>query len=184
MLLSNKTRAGALMVIGTAWLLMAILVAEALYPGYTVTKMISDLGVGPTATVFNTAIFGFGLLAVASAWLLAKEGGDFWFVTLLTLSGLGAAGVGIFPETMPVPHAVCAGVAFLCGGLCALLSFRILSGPWVWFSGVLGGITLLAALLSATKVYLGLSAGGMERMIAYPLLIWAIGTGAYLMAPE
>jgi hypothetical membrane protein len=49
---------------------------------------------------------------------------------------------------------------------------------------VLGVITFTAFILLVAKVYLSLSAGGMERMIVYPLLIWALGTGAYLMAPE
>ena len=58
------------------------------------------------------------------------------------------------------------------------------SGPWSWFSPVLGIITLVAVVLLGAKVYLGLGAGGMERIIAYPLIIWAIGTGAYFMAPD
>jgi hypothetical membrane protein len=184
MLFTNRTRAGALVVIGTAWFLMGIIVAEALYPGYRVTQMISDLGVGSTATIFNTAIFGFGLLLIAAAWLLLKAGIKPGFVALLALTGIGAAGVGIFPETLIIPHAICAITIFLCGGLCAILGFRIFSGPWSWFSPALGIITLIAVVLLGAKIYLGLSAGGMERMIAYPLLIWAIGTGAYLMALE
>ena len=39
-------------------------------------------------------------------------------------------------------------------------------------------------MLFGAKVYLGLGAGGMERIIAYPLIIWVIGTGVYLMATE
>lgn len=184
MIFTNRTRAGVLIFIGTAWFLMGIVVSEALYPGYRVTQMISDLGVGPTALLFNTAIFGFGLLLIASGYLLHTAGINRWFSVLLALTGLGAAGVGVFPETIIVPHACCAITVFVCGGLGAILGYRVFTGPWSWFSPVLGTITLIAVILLGTKCYLGLGAGGMERIIAYPLIIWAIGTGAYLMAPE
>jgi hypothetical membrane protein len=184
MIFTNRSRAGVLISIGTAWLLMGIVVSEALYPGYRVTQMISDLGVGPTASLFNTAIFAFGLLLIASAYLLHTAGINRWFSALLTLTGLGAAGVGVFPETFIVPHAICAITVFVCGGLGAILGYRVFTGPWSWFSPVLGIITLIAVILLGAKCYLGLGAGGMERIIAYPLIFWAMGTGAYLMAPE
>ena len=181
---TNRTRAGAIIFIGAAWLLMGIIVSEALYPGYQVTRMISDLGVGSTAPIFNSAIFGFGLLLIAAAYLLYTAGINRCFLVLLAFIGLGAAGVGIFPENIVVPHSICAITVFVCGGLCAILGYRVFSAPWSWFSPILGVITLVAVVLLGAKVYLGLSAGGMERMIAYPLIIWAIGTGAYLMARE
>lgn len=184
MIFTNRTRAGAILFIGTAWFLMGTIVSEILYPGYRVTQMISDLGVGSTALLFNTAIFGFGLLLIAAAYLLHSTGTNRCFLVLLALTGFGAAGVGIFPETIIVPHAICAVTVFVCGGICAILGYRVFSGPWSWFSPVLGIITLVAVVLLGMKCYLGLGAGGMERMTAYPLIIWAFGSGAYLMAPE
>jgi hypothetical membrane protein len=181
---SNRTRSGAIIFIGTAWFFIGIMVSEALYPGYQVTQMISDLGVGSTAAIFNSAIFGFGLLLISAAYLLYTAATSRVFLVLLALTGIGAAGVGIFPETFPVPHAIGAFMIFVCGGLSAILGYRVFSGPWSWFSPVLGVITLVAVVLLGAGIYLGLGAGGMERMIAGPLIIWAIGTGAYLMAPE
>jgi len=181
---TSRTRAGVLMFIGTAWFLIGIVISEALYPGYHVTQMISDLGVGSTAPIFNFSIICFGILLIASAYLLHTAGTKLWFVTSLALIGIGAAGVGIFPENIFVPHAICAMTVFIVGGLCAILGYRVFYAPWSWFSPILGVITLTAFILLVVKVYLGLSSGGMERMIAYPLLIWALGTGAYFMAPE
>jgi hypothetical membrane protein len=181
---TRKERAGALIFIGTAWFLFGIIISEALYPGYSVSQMISDLGVGSTAAIYNSAIFGFGLLLIAAAYLLWVAGSNRIFPGLLTLVGIGAAGVGIFPETIIVPHSICAIVVFVGGGICAIAGFRVFSGPWSWFSPVLGILTLASFVLFGAKIYLGLSAGGMERMIAYPLIIWALGTGACLMAPE
>lgn len=181
---TNKTLAGSLIFTGTAWLLMGIVVSEALYPGYHVTQMISDLGVGSTATIFNSAIFVFGLLLLASAFLLHEAVSNRSFLLLLAMTGLGAAGVGIFPETIIVLHSVCAITLFVCGGLCAILGFRIFMTPWSWFSTVLGIIALVAVVLLGADIWFGLGAGGMERMIAYPLIIWAFGTGVYFMTME
>ena len=43
-----------------------------------------------------------------------------------------------------------------------------------YFSLVLGSFSLLALLLFASSIYLGLGNGGMERMIAYPVQLWNI----------
>ena len=103
--------------------------------------------------------------------------------TIFTLVGIGAASVGIFPENTGTPHVISALIVFICGGICAIMSFRVFPAPWAWFSGALGVITLAAIILLGAKCYLGLGAGGMERMIAYPLILWALGSGAFLMAP-
>ena len=47
------------------------------------------------------------------------------------------------------------------------------------------GITALVALvLFVTGNFLTLGRGGMERMIAYPEVLWAIGFGGYLIGSE
>jgi len=183
MMFTTKTWAGVLLFIGAAWFLMGIVVSEVLYSGYRVTQMISDLGVGSTAPVFNSSIIVFGILLIATAYLLRKEGTDIWFSALMVLIGIGAAGVGIFPETTGTPHVISALIVFICGGVIAVVSFRVFPAPWAWFSAALGIITLAAFILLASKCYLGLGAGGMERMVAYPVLFWALGSGAFLMAP-
>jgi hypothetical membrane protein len=46
-------------------------------------------------------------------------------------------------------------------------------------------MSLLALILFIGNIYFGLGVGGMERMIVYPILIWMIGFGSYLVAfPE
>ncbi len=49
---------------------------------------------------------------------------------------------------------------------------------------ILGAATLTATVLFVTTRdygYLGLGVGGMERMMAYPTLLWIIGLGGYLL---
>ncbi len=62
---------GLLLFIGVAEFLLLMLIAEAIYPGYSVSRnYISDLGVGPTAVLFNSSIIIMGLLLVIAAILV------------------------------------------------------------------------------------------------------------------
>jgi hypothetical membrane protein len=180
---TNKMLAGMLIFIGTAIFLFGITISEALYPGYHVTQVISDLGVGPIAWFFNSMIVIFGILLIISAYLLLNVGINRYFTVFLGLAGLGAVLVGLIPETMGIPHVIAATMVFLSGGLCAIAGYNVFRGPFSIFSPVFGSITLLATLLLASKIYLGLGMGGMERIIVYPLIIWGLGAGAYLMSP-
>lgn len=172
-----------LIFIGTATLLFGINISEAIYPGYQVTQVISDLGVGPTAWLFNSTIFIFGLFLIISAYLLLNIGTNRYFTILIGLAGIGAIFVGLFPETQGIPHGMAATMVFLSGGLCALTGYHVFRGPFSIFSPVLGSITLFAMILFASNLYFGVGTGGMERMMAYPLIMWALGVGAYLMSP-
>lgn len=183
-MLTSRQQAGLLLFAGTSWAVLAIISAETLTPGYTATRMISDLGTGPAALTFNTAVFAFGILTMLSAWLLLRSGISSGYATLLAVTGAGAAGVGLFLETVPLPHAAAAVTLFIFGGITAIAGYRVLSGPWAYISPALGIFSLAAALLFASRIYLGLSAGGMERMIAAPLLLWAAGMGVYLMTAK
>jgi len=49
---------------------------------------------------------------------------------------------------------------------------------------LLGALTLSSLMLFVLGNYIGLGAGGMERMIAYPVILWGVGFGGYLMASE
>jgi len=172
-----------LIFIGTAIFLLGIIISEALYPGYQVSQVISDLGVGPTAWLFNTTIFISGLCLISSAYLLLNIGTNRYFVIFLGLAGICAILIGIIPETSGVPHVVAAAMLFVSGGLSAIIGYRVFRGPFSLLSPIFGSITLVAMMFFALKFYPGLGSGGMERMIAYPLIIWALGTGAYLMSP-
>jgi hypothetical membrane protein len=180
---TNKILAGMLIFIGTTLFLFGIIISEALYPGYQVTQVISDLGVGPTAWLFNSTIFIFGISFVVSAYLLLNIGTNRYFTVLLGLAGLGAVLVGLLPETLGFPHAIAAGMVFLCGGFGAITGYYVFRGPFSLLSPLFGVISLLTAILFVSHLFFGLGVGGMERMITYPLIIWALGSGAYLMSP-
>ncbi|MCK5593250.1 DUF998 domain-containing protein, partial [Candidatus Bathyarchaeota archaeon] len=86
------------MVVGGVLCVLGIIIAEALYPGYsTSVNYISDLGVGPSALIFNSSIFLLGVLAVCSAYFIQKAFNFKLFSILAAIAGIGAMGVGLFP---------------------------------------------------------------------------------------
>ena len=125
-------------------------------------------------------MFLLGALLVAAAYLFRQGSGSIVVPLLLAVTGLGAMGVGVFPETTGVLHHLVSLVAFAGGGLAALASFSFSKPILSYFAVILGAITLVALGLYASGVYLGLGAGGMERMIELPVVIWGIAFGGYL----
>ncbi len=116
------------------------------------------------------------------------------FTILFVLTGIGITGVGIFPEDIlgGTPHHVVSQMIFLFGGLSAIAAYRIEKSPMAYFSVIMVVVTIafwgflewgFLELMdgTASSNYLGLGVGGIERMVAYPLLSWIVGVGGYSM---
>ena len=57
--------------IGSVQFIIAMLIAEAIYPGYNVSRnYISDLGVGPAAGIFNSSVSLLGLTGILAAYFV------------------------------------------------------------------------------------------------------------------
>ncbi len=191
---SSGKVAGALVFIGVSQFVVGMIVSEALYPGYsTADNYISDLGVGPSALIFNSSVFLMGLLLIIGAYFLHRAFRFSMLTVLLVLTAVGVMGVGVFTEDFGAIHGVVSLMAFLFSGLSAIFSvlcsyvhkFPLVKMPFSAFAAILGLMTLVALGLFGGGVYLGLGVGGMERMIAYPALLWGAGFGGYLIAhPE
>ena len=179
----NRKLAGALLFVGSVQFLLGLIIAESLYPGYSVSEnYISDLGVGSSALIFNSSVFLLGVTVVAGAYFI-QHAFDFRLLSvLLTLTGIGAMGVGLFPETAGAIHGVVSLIAFLFGGLSAITSYKLLKPPFSYSAVLLGALSLVALVLFGSGIYLGLGWGGMERMIVYPTLLWAVGFSGHLMS--
>jgi len=181
-----------LVFVACAQFIVALVVAEAFYPGYSVAQnYISDLGatcratctvVQPTSTIFNSSVTLLGLLTLVSSYFIQR--GFRWrvFTFLVFMTGIGATGVGVFPETAGVIHHLVSLITFVFAGLSAIASYRLQKPPSSYLSVLLGLITILALTLYVSDIFLGLGPGGMERMIVYPALIWAVGFSSCLMA--
>ena len=183
--------AGSLVFVGGAQFALGMLVAEAIHPGYSISQnYISDLGVGPSASIFNSSVFLLGLLILAGAYFVQRTFSNRLFTALLVLAGIGAMGVGVFPEDSPLMHEIVSDIAFIFGGLAPLAAWKVVKKPFAYFSVIMGLLSLSAlVLLSAQysfglgeQFFLGLGPGGMERMIVYPVLLWETALGGYLMS--
>ena len=67
----------------------------------------------------------------------------------------------------------------------AVLSYRSIAGPLRYIAAALGAVALvnLGAYLVLQEAWFvaGLGLGGLERWIAYPVVLWLMGLGGYLM---
>ncbi|MCW3980088.1 MAG: DUF998 domain-containing protein [Candidatus Bathyarchaeota archaeon] len=191
---SYERIAGTLLFVAASQFVLVLVVAEALYPGYSISaNYISDLGVGPSAIYFNSSVFFMGLLLIIGTYFLQRAFNYKILTVLLVLTAVGAMGVGVFTEDFGTIHTVVSLIAFLFGGLSAIFSavcsyvhdFKLLKMPFSIIAVILGLISLAALVLLGSNIDLGLGVGGIERMIAYPLLMWGAGFGGYLIAsPE
>jgi len=144
----------------------------------------------PWHDVFNISIIVMGLLLILAVLLLrtafpARRSRTIG-LGLLALAGIGAIGVGLFPEDFNINgHVISASLAFVGGGLAlVVLGFAMFRDTrWDGFRAytILSGLVgLVALVLFISGVYVGLGVGGMERLIVAPILLWSIVAGIHL----
>ncbi len=169
---------GLLLALGTLFFAVALLYCELSYPNYSYSKnFISDLGLGGTAGIFNAAAILTGLLLVAVGALLSTKKPFGLTGFLLGLSGIGVAGVGLFPETTWPLHLVSAHLAFFLGPLAAISSFKTSKPTIAYLSAVLGTLSLFAGILLISGMDFELGLPIMERIVVYPFMLWALVYG-------
>ena len=195
---SRETITGTLFFVAATQFLLCLAIAEALYPGYSLSaNYISDLGIGPSSIIFNSSVFILGLSVLVGTYFLSYNF-NFRIVSIqLLLVGISAMGVGVFTKDFTLAHGAVSSATFFFAGLAAILSFKVLKKPFSLISVILGIVTLVALSLFSlgmvtsgsmtsniaydSSFYLGLGPGGMERMIVYPALMWLAGLGSYLV---
>jgi hypothetical membrane protein len=180
-----KRIAGLLSFLGASQFLIFMLIAEVLYPNYSISEnKISDLGVGPTAVIFNASIIILGMLLIFAAIIYHPSHKRVLFSLLLILTGIGAMGVGVFNENLSPLHEIFAAMVFIFGGFSEIWSSRSVRFPLSICVITFGCLTLIFSILFAYGIYLGLGAGGTERMAVYPIILWGAGFGGYLLASD
>ncbi|HEY8472578.1 MAG TPA: DUF998 domain-containing protein [Natronosporangium sp.] len=189
-----RTIAGLLFLIAGALILLGIITGEAVYPASYRThwNTISDLGGmrpplrivrQPSATIFNATMIVTGPLIVAGGILLQRAVRRPVVTVPVGLLGAGILGVGLFPGNTD-PHPLFALFTFLAGGIAAAVSYQIVTVPLRYVCLALGIVSL--ASLGAGLFLLNwgpvaeLGEGGIERWIAYPVVLWLVGFGGYL----
>ncbi len=194
---SREKVAGLLFFAAVTQFILCLSIAEALYPGFSLSNQyISDLGVGPSALVFNSSLFILGLLLAVGTYFLSHVPYLKTVSMLLLLMAIATMGVSIFTSNFTIPHCAAASAAFFFSGLTAISSAKILKKPLSLIGIILGAMTLAAlGLYSAgiitsgsltsniaydSSFYLGLGPGGMEHMVVYPALAWLAWFSGYL----
>jgi len=183
---------------GIQWF-MTVLAAETLFPGYSImANDLSDLAstvppnvsvIQPSAMLFNVTTFLFGMLIIASAFLIHRVCKKRLFTALLALSGLAAMAVGIFPGDTGTIHGLVALAWFVTAPLSAIVAFKFLKKPFAYFSVIIGVFALIV-LISAffageSSLFVTFGRGGEERMLVYPIVLWMMAFAGYLMdAPQ
>jgi hypothetical membrane protein len=196
MTLSDNKIAGTLLIVGGVQFILALIVAEAIYPLYNIAdNYISDLGVWnqPSALVFNPSIIFFGATSLTASIYIKRYFQLKKTFYLYALAGIGAIGVGLFPEDffivggIAILHNLSALFAFMFGGFTAIATYKITKAPFRYISAVLGVFALTAfAVFLATRDFsaLGIGAGALERLVAYPTVLWLICFGGYLLGSQ
>lgn len=189
-----RTAGGMLLTLAGAAILMGIITAEALYPAAynTHRNTISDLGAmrpdniirQPSSAIFNCTMIVTGILVIAAAYCLHRTLCRWGTPVSVALLGVGILGAGIFPGDHLPEHQLFAMLAFTAGGVAAILSWRVQTGPLRCYSLLLGAAALLSLVAGvfftdwAPVAHLG--EGGIERWIAYPVVLWMVSFGASL----
>lgn len=103
--------------------------------------------------------------------------------------GFGAFGVGVFPGNVTPWHGLFALLTFFTGGITVVLSSQVVSRPFSVLCGLFGGISLLVLIsvffyglvIGSPSPLEFLGSGGIERWVAYPLIVWVPAFGGYLL---
>ncbi|MSQ22634.1 MAG: DUF998 domain-containing protein [Dehalococcoidia bacterium] len=82
-------------------------------------------------------------------------------------------------------HFYSATLVFVFGGLSGIVAARVQHGVFRYISAAMGAVVLVSVAVSlwdeATPMYRVLGSGGIERWIVYPILLWLVAYGAYLL---
>lgn len=178
-----------------------LVAAQWVNPGYNFSlNVISDLGntacgpyvdryvCSPGNLLFNGSLVALGFTMAAGSLLIYQEyiptRLSFVAFFLMGLAGVGTMLVGIFPEnTIAWLHGLGALLALGVGNVALiLLAFAITQARFIFrlYTFVSGAVSLTSFGLYAAGIYLGLGAGGMERLSGHPQTIWLILFGLYM----
>jgi hypothetical membrane protein len=192
--LEKRELSGYLLFIGGLQWFIGLLAAEAWYPGYSSRiDYVSELGIGPTALLYNSSIFLMGVFVTAAAYFLYRDETGRTIPFLLGMTGIGAMGLGVFPGYLQPMHSIATLIAIFFGCFSAIASYRILRKPMAYISVVLGLMALGSSILffpylgfptGSTVTFLGMAKGSLERWAIYPLLAWAMAAGSHMTGSD
>jgi hypothetical membrane protein len=189
---ADRRLAGVLLFALAAQFMTVIMLGASMAPDYDVAGgAISDLGtIGETALLFNASLLATGALNLAAGYLVYRVYRTRWLFTASIAAAVGAIGAGLVPLDRGAAHGLFALSAFLFFNVQAVAAARVSTGPMRALS-VLAGVTGLCFVVLMVIgdagnpwVFGPIGHGGAERMIVYPVMLWMLAFGGYLMADE
>jgi hypothetical membrane protein len=185
----SRQLAGILFVALAAQFTTVIMLAAAMVPGYDFRgAAISDLGVFPeTALLFNASLVAVGVFNLLGGYFFYRTHGERWILAVFALAGVGALGAGVFPLDTGGLHGLFALLAFLFFNVQALASATRVPGVMKVLSVLAGGLGVVFVVLMAVgdagnaAAFGPIGHGGTERMIVYPVMLWLVAFGGYLL---
>src|SRR5579872_2543410 len=124
---SERRKGGLLLFISGMEFLFAMMIGEAVYPGYSVhSNVISDLGATQASTFwfYEPAILGWGLLWLLGAYFLLRNQWRRRLLALNLLPGIGILIVGLAPENISVAfHSIGTVIAVFSAAIAAIISY-------------------------------------------------------------
>lgn len=189
---SSDRAAGLVLLILAAQFMTVIMLAASMAPRYDYhAAAISDLGViAQTSLLFNVSLVAVGVLNIAGGYLFYRSHGRGWILGVFVIAGLGAAGAGLLPMDRSELHGLFALVAFLFFNLEAIATGQVTRGPIRWVSRLAGVAGLAFVVLMVigdsgnTGVFGAIGHGGAERMIVYPVMLWMLVVGGWLLGRD
>jgi len=148
----------------------------------------------PASAIFVFAVFLYAVLLFWSGLLLRRGSNHRTFGLAFVVSAVAAILVGISylpfylgatsaatADAALVLHYAGASLFFTVPASAAISAYRFIQSPLRHFSLILGAISLGATLVTFTGSTLGLGFGEIQRMAIYPVLLWEVGFGTYLL---
>jgi hypothetical membrane protein len=189
---AQRRLSGVLLFSLAAQFMTVIMLGASMAPGYDIAQgAISDLGViDETQLLFNASLIAVGALNLAAGYLLYRAHHRPWILGIFVLAAVGAAGAGLLPLDTSGLHGIFALAAFLFFNVEAIAVATLVTGPMrviSWIAGLVGiGFVVLMVVGDSGNpgVFGPIGHGGAERMIVYPVMLWLMAFGGYLMASE
>lgn len=187
--LSDRAVPGLLLLLAGATFMVGVMLAETMAPDYSMNaNAISDLGTIPqSSALFNLTLVLTGLLTAAGGLLFHRHHSRRAVTALFLLAGLGAIGAGVFNLNTPDVHGLFALLAFVAYNILAVVAASLARGPMRALSVLLGAVGLLFVVVmflgdsGMADLFGPIGHGGAERMIVFPVMIWMLGFGGYMM---
>jgi len=190
--------AGVLYVAAVFQFFVFELVAETLYPGYSVARnYISDLGATcvnppstlhcvvhqPGADIFDATVFLLGLMLLAGTCFVFYGARKKLYCLSAAVADIAILLAGVFPENTGWPHAIDSLFVFWFLGISLVLAWTIVNGALIRFMPVVFGVlTLFFNIFDVPARLVG--AGGQERLLVLSALLGLLSIGGYLTGQD